>query len=111
MLVLAKLASGGYDFLIDRRIMKKFEKAVAVSAISMGIAGGMLAVEAHVEHVFNTDKRDCYTQLDAKQQNACLADLSSGSSSEQLLEVGAIAGLIGAVAAGVQAYRALAKES
>lgn len=90
--------------------MKKFEKAVSVSVLSLGLAGGMLAVGAHVEHVQDEDRLACYTQLDGEERDACLTDVSQSTTTEQLLEIGALAGIIGAVAAGVQAYRSLAKE-
>jgi hypothetical protein len=91
--------------------MKKFEKAVAASALSLGLAGGMVAVGASVDSIQNQDRRACYADLDGTEQNQCLSEVSLNTGSESLLQLGVAAGIIAAVAAGVQAYRALDKMS
>lgn len=91
--------------------MNKLGKSVAISSLSMGLAGGLLALGANVDHVQNQDRRACYERLDGQDQEQCLAEVRLNSNTEQVLEIGPLVGLLGAVAAGVQAYRALAKES
>jgi hypothetical protein len=108
--MLAALLTNSYASNGKRRRMKKFEKAVATSTLSFALAGGMLAVGANVDHVQNEDRRACYTELDGIDQGQCLVDVSQRTNPETLLELGSMLGLLGSLAAGVQAYRALAEQ-
>lgn len=90
--------------------MKKFEKAVAVSTLSVVLTAGMYAVGAAVNHSQNGDRRACFADLNGQDQSDCLNGLSNNQASKSALELVELFGAIGALAGGVQAYRALDKE-
>ncbi|MDL2342186.1 MAG: hypothetical protein QFB87_03870 [Patescibacteria group bacterium] len=90
--------------------MNKFEKAVTTSALSMAAAAGFLALGSHTEHVATQDKQHCYELQGSSSQKACLADAEASHVGVYGSQYGMYLGLIGGLAAGVQAYRALDKQ-
>ncbi len=91
--------------------MNKFEKAVGVSVLSAGISLGAFLVESHISHENAKTTQECYkSAYQGEDKKSCLDLARDDRNSTAPIKILELAGLLGCIGAGFEAYEAFKKE-